>query len=67
MYVLNSILLNGGPLSLLLTQGIPCVANILSSFNMVVVPVVERMISTSGNREYASMATRKYSLVGKGP
>ena len=48
-------------------SGIPCLANIPSSFGMVDLADVEVTISTSGNRLYASMTTSKYSPVGKGP
>jgi hypothetical protein len=53
-YRLNSWLWNGGPLSLFNTFGIPCVAKIRASFNIVDFEDVELTISTSGNREYAS-------------
>ena len=38
-----------------------------SSFKIVPLTVVDGTMSTSGKREYASITTRTYSPVGKGP
>lgn len=67
MYCLISSLVKGGPLSLLTTCGSPWVEKILSNFGVTQLADVERTISTSGNHEYASMITNKYSPEGKGP
>jgi hypothetical protein len=39
----------------------------LVSFGITVEALVEWTISTSGNREYLSARTRRYSPVGRGP
>ena len=67
MYRLISCPLNGGPLSDTTLYGIPCVENILSSFGISAAADVECTISTSGYREYASIATSISSPVGSGP
>ena len=46
--------LKGGPLSVFTVLGMPCVANILSSFGMTTEAFVDFTISTSGKREYLS-------------
>ena len=60
-------LLNGGLLSEIKTSGIPWTANILSSFGITATVFVECTMSTSGNREYLSITTSRYSFVCRGP
>lgn len=58
--------MNGGPLSLRATLGKPWVAKILVNLLIVPVAAVDFTMSTSGNREYASIAT-ELADVGNGP
>jgi hypothetical protein len=68
MYLLKSIRLKGGPLSVLIFFGIPRVANMQSNFGMQAFAEVDVTISTSGNLEYVSVTTSKYCpLCGIGP
>ena len=53
--------IEGGPLSLFKTWGIPCLAKIASSFGMVDPAEVDAMISASGIRLYSFVATVRYS------
>ena len=64
---LTSSLVNGGPLSLRTTLGIPCVENIRPNFGIMALAEVEWTISTSGKREYASMATNKMEMGRRNP
>ena len=57
----TSSLVKGSPLSLRTTCSIPCVEKILSNFGIMALADVDRTKSTSGNREYASMTTNKYT------
>ena len=66
-YRLYSLPLQGGPLSDVMVSGIPCAANILSSFGIALDALVERTISTSGYLEYLSITTRRYFPDGNGP
>ena len=65
MYFLNS-QLNGGPLSHLMVCGNSYVEKIPCNFGITVLAAVECTISTSGNLEYASITTNKYSHAGNG-
>ena len=49
----------GGPLSLLINRGRPCVAKMHSNFGMLTVADVEFTVSTSGKRLYASITTSR--------
>ena len=51
MYSSISRLVNGGPLSLRIVLGIPCVAKIRSSLGIIAAADVDRTMSTSGNLE----------------
>ena len=64
---LNSCPLNGCPLSVLISCGIPWRANIASSFGITVLLLVEWTISTYGKRLKSSMTTISDSPVGNGP
>ena len=59
--------IQGGPLSVLRTQGTPCRENMLSSFGITVLALVELIISTSGKRLNSSMTTSNSSPDGNGP
>ena len=59
-YLAKSSLLNGGPLSALTTDGILCVANILSNFGITTDAFVDLIISTLGYLEYLSITTGTY-------
>ncbi|CAB4001077.1 Hypothetical predicted protein [Paramuricea clavata] len=61
---LNSRLVNGGPLSLFKTSGIPCLEKIASNFGITALADVEVKISTSGKRLYSSITTMIYSPEG---
>ena len=60
----NSLLLNGGPLSDFTTPGTPDSENTLSSFGMTVVAAVDFTVFTTGFLEYSSVVRRRYSLFG---
>ena len=60
IYAANSSPTKGGPLSDLILAGIPCLANIASSFGIVALAEVVVTSSTSGYREYVSMTTKRY-------
>ena len=63
IYLSYSCPFNGGPLLVLSFFGMPWVAKILSSFGMHALASVELTISTSGNLEYVSITTSRYSPV----
>ena len=48
-------------------HGIPWLENILYIFGIIALAEVECTMSTLGNREYASMTTKRYSPIRNGP
>ena len=66
-YDSNSAPLNGGPLSLFKTSGMPWRENMASNFGRTAFAETVVSTSTSGNRLNSSIITRRYSPVGKGP
>jgi hypothetical protein len=64
--VWNSSLVNGVPLSLTMTYGNPCVANILCRLSIVTFDVAEFTIDTSNHFEWASIVDRNI-FPWKGP
>ena len=65
-YLAKSALLNGGPLSAFTTDGMPCIANILSNFGITMDSFIDLIISVLGYLEYLSIMTRRYSPDGCG-
>ena len=63
----NSLLWNGGPLSVTIILGNLCIANIFWSFFRTCFSSIDDNISTYGNLECLSITTSRYFLPGKGP
>ena len=66
-YDSNLVPLNGWPLSIFRTSAIPWREKIASNLGRTALAETVVSTSTSGNRLNASITTRRYSPVGKGP
>ena len=64
---LNSLPLNGGPLSDFMVWGMPCLAKIVSNLGRTALLDTKEITSTSGYLLYSSMTTITISPLGKGP